>query len=158
MEKKSPDPHIFLKSSINFCASIRFHSWYALSRGVNQLSFSKAEFCFAGLLGPSLQTWEILSHLLKCTNLTPANHHSQNPSALRARAGSRERSRELPCAKALAFLNTRFWMYIASETLASLRSLIKDTCATEYTEHKCVNHVKALGTSTNTDTLWGKFQ
>lgn len=42
--------------------------------------------------------------------------------------------------------------------LASLRHFTEDKCETEYTEHNCVNHLKALWTSTNTDNLWGKFQ
>lgn len=145
-----------MKSNIDFCASTS--SWCAPSLGVNQLSFSKAKFCFAALLGPSLQMWEILLHLLKRAHLMLANHHRHNSSALWARAGSYEWIRELPCAKALAFLNAHFWMYTASEKLASLRHFIKDMCETEYTKHKCVNHLKALWTSTNADNLWGKFQ
>lgn len=141
-----------LKSSLDFCASNFFHPWYAPSLGVNQFSFAKAKFCFAGLLGPSLQMWEILLHLLKSTN-----HQRHNPSALQASAGSCEWFRELPCAKALAFLTARFWMYTASEKLPRLRHFIKEMCETEHTKHKCVNHLKALWTSTNADNLWGKF-
>lgn len=141
-----------LKSSLDFCASNFFHPWYAPSLGVNQFSFAKAKFCFAGLLGPSLQMWEILLHLLKSTN-----HQRHNPSALQASAGSCEWFRELPCAKALAFLTARFWMYTASEKLPRLRHFIKEMCETEHTKHKCVNHLKALWTSTNADNLWSKF-
>ena len=48
-------------------------------------------------------------------------------------------------------------MYTAS-VLASLSHFIKDTCETEYTDHKRVKRLKALWTATNTDDLRGKFQ
>lgn len=153
--KKIPKPclaHILWKVALIFVPVTFFILGTLQAWGVNQFSFAKAKFCFAGLLGPSLQMWEILLHLLKSTN-----HHRHNPWALQAPAGSQEWSRELPCAKAFSLLTAQFWMHTASEKLPSLRHFIKEMCETEHTKHKCVNHLKALWTSTNTDNLWGKF-
>lgn len=60
---------------------------------------------------------------------------------------------ELTRAETLAFLNTHSWVYTASKRSASQKYSIKDMCETEYTEHKCVNHLEGLWTSTNTDNL-----
>lgn len=65
---------------------------------------------------------------------------------------------ELPCAKALAFLNAHLWMYTASEKLASPRHFIKDMCETEYVKHKCVNHLKGLWTSPTLTTWEASFE
>lgn len=140
-----------MKSSTEFCASTSLHSWYAPRLEVNQLSFSKANLCFAGLLSPSLQMWEILLHLLKRTHLGPAEHRGQTPP--HCGHGSHTRIRAQPHAKAPAFLNVHFGMYTASEKLASLRYFLKDMCETKYVKHKCVNPSKALWTSTNSDNV-----
>lgn len=119
-----------LKSSLDFCASNFFHPWYAPSLGVNQFSFTEAKFCFAGLLGPSLQMWGILLHLLKSTN----HQQAQSLSSAGISGVSGMVQRTAMC-KSTCLSTARFQMYTKSEKLPSLRHFIKEMCETEYTPH-----------------------
>lgn len=131
--KKIPKPclaHILWKVALIFVPVTFFILGTLQAWGLISFHSPRLNSALLGCLGQVCKCGE---SCCTCWRAQTINKH--NPSALQASAGSQEWFRELPCAKALAFLTAHFQMYTKSEKLPSLRHFIKEMCETEYTPH-----------------------